>query len=57
MFDRNDEPSTREFRRRALRFQKHRLSRKSPIPLSQRLLAWLMMLLSAAIVLVMICQR
>ena len=52
-----NEASARELKRRTLRWQKHRIPRKSPLPFRQRLTAWLMMLLSAAIVLVMICQR
>lgn len=57
MLERTNEPTNRELKRRALRWQKHRIPRKSPLPFWQRLTAWLMMLLSAAIVLVMICQR
>lgn len=57
MLERTNEPTHRELKRRALRWQKHRIPRKSPLPFWQRLTAWLMMLLSAAIVLVMICQR
>ena len=57
MLERTNEPTNRELKRRALRWQKHRIPRKSPLPFRQRLTAWLMMLLSAAIVLVMICQR
>lgn len=57
MLERTNEPTNRELKRRALRWQKHRIPRKSPMPFWQRLTAWLMMLLSAAIVLVMICQR
>ena len=57
MLEITNEPTNRELKRRALRWQKHRIPRKSPLPFWQRLTAWLMMLLSAAIVLVMICQR
>lgn len=57
MLERINEPTNRELKRRTLRWQKHRIPRKSPLPFWQRLTAWLMMLLSAAIVLVMICQR
>lgn len=57
MLERTNEPTNRELKRRTLRWQKHRIPRNSPLPFWQRLTAWLIMLLSAAIVLVMICQR
>lgn len=57
MLERTNEPTTREYRRRTLRYQKHRLPRKSPIPISQRLLAWLMMILTVALAVVMIGQQ
>lgn len=49
----NDQPSTRELKRRALRWQRHRLPRKSRMPLDQRLTAWLMLMLTIALALVL----
>lgn len=56
MIEKRDESTMRELKRRALRWQKHRFPRKSPIPFSQKLLAWLMLILTAALVVVLIGQ-
>ena len=57
MMDQSTKESTRELKRRALRWQKHKLPRKSRMPASQRLLAWLMLILSIALALVLLAGK
>lgn len=57
MTERTNQPTRRELRRRVLRWQKHKLPRKTPLPFWQRLTAWMMLILSVALMLVVIAQR
>lgn len=57
MMDQDARGDARELKRRALRWQRHRLPRKSRMPAGQRLLAWLMMILVIALALVLLGQR
>lgn len=52
----HDRCSTRELKRRALRYQTHHLPRASHTPLCQRLTAWLMLILAVALALAMAGQ-
>ena len=57
MMDQSTKEGARELKRRALRWQKHKLPRKSRMPASQRLLAWLMLILSIAMALVLLAGK
>lgn len=57
MMDQSSKEGARELKRRALRWQRHHMPRKSRMPASQRLLAWLMLMLAIALALVLLGQR
>lgn len=57
MLERINEPTNRELKRRALRWQKHRIPRKSPMPFWQRLTAWMMLILVVSLAMVLAGQN
>lgn len=56
MMDTSEKESRRTLKRRALRYQRHQLPRASQTPLCQRLTAWLMLILSVALAVVLAGQ-
>lgn len=56
MMDQSTKEGARELKRRALRWQRHKLPRKSSVQTLERLLAWLLILLMFSAALVMLCQ-
>lgn len=56
MMDQSTKESTRTLKRRALRWQKHKMPRKSSVQTLERLMAWLLILLMFSAALVMLCQ-
>lgn len=56
MENRPAKPNARDFRRRALRFQKHKVPRKATVSPEQRLLALGMMIVSVALALYALAQ-
>lgn len=52
----HDRCSTRELKRRTLRYQTHHLPRASHTPLCQRLTAWLMLITAVALAVVLAGQ-
>lgn len=53
MEQRPTDPSTRDFRRRALRYRRHRLPR---YPFWQQLLSWILMIFAIAVALIALAQ-
>lgn len=56
MMDKSTKDGTRELKRRALRWQRHKMPRKSTVQTMERLMAWLLMLLVVALVMVLAGQ-
>lgn len=56
MPERTNQPTCREWKRRTLRWQKHKLPRKAPLPFGQRLTAWMMLILAVSLALVLTGQ-
>lgn len=57
MPERTNQPTRRELRRRVLRWQKHKLPRKTPLPFWQRLTAWMMLILVVSLAVVLAGQN
>lgn len=56
MMDQSTKENTRMLKRRTMKYQRHRLPRKSSVHIVERLAAWLLILLMFAIALVMLGQ-